>query len=124
MPATSRRGKNPDIPIGYAANRPQPRWHRRCLATGIRVTKGPAMITKAGTRIVFAALWAALAAALLLSPANAAELVKIKLAEVVRSQFYVPMYVAINKGFLKAEGLEVELVTNNGGDRTGAIVLS
>jgi NitT/TauT family transport system substrate-binding protein len=82
------------------------------------------MITKAGTRIVFAVLWAVLAATLLLSPANAAELVKLKLAEVVRSQFYIPMYVAINKGFLKAEGLEVELITNNGGDRTGAMVLS
>lgn len=67
---------------------------------------------------------AALAAALLSTPAAAADLVKLKMAEVVRSQFYVPMYVAINKGFVKDEGLEVELITTNGGDRAGAMILS
>jgi NitT/TauT family transport system substrate-binding protein len=60
----------------------------------------------------------------LISGAEAADKVKLKMAEVVRSQFYVPMYVAISKGFLADEGLEVELVTTNGGDRAGAMVLS
>jgi NitT/TauT family transport system substrate-binding protein len=66
----------------------------------------------------------ALAASLVVPPAQAADLVKLKMAEVVRSQFYVPMYVALSKGFVKDEGLDVELVTANGGDRAGALVLS
>jgi len=59
-----------------------------------------------------------------MSNATAADLVKLKMAEVVRSQFYIPMYVALGKGFVKEEGLDVELVTTNGGDRAGALVLS
>lgn len=35
--------------------------------------------------------------------AHAADRTKVKLAEVVRSQLYVPMYVALNKGFAAAE---------------------
>jgi NitT/TauT family transport system substrate-binding protein len=57
-------------------------------------------------------------------PAAAADRVKIKLAEVIRSQLYIPMYVALSKGFAAEEGLDVELVTANGGDRAGALVLS
>src|SRR6202048_4093217 len=56
--------------------------------------------------------------------ANAADPIKVKLAEVIRSQLYIPMYVALSKGFAAAQGLEVELVTANGGDRAGALVLS
>src|SRR5215813_10524384 len=55
---------------------------------------------------------------------QAADQVKVKLAEVVRSQLYVPMYVAIGRGFAAEEGLDIELVTANGGDRAGALVLS
>jgi NitT/TauT family transport system substrate-binding protein len=67
-------------------------------------------------------LWAAVSASV--SSAGAADKVKLKMAEVVRSQFYVPMYVAMTKGFVADEGLEVELVTANGGDRVGAMILS
>jgi NitT/TauT family transport system substrate-binding protein len=56
--------------------------------------------------------------------AQAADKTKVKMAEVVRSQFYVPMYVALNKGFAADEGLDVELITTNGGDRAGAMILS
>ncbi len=63
-------------------------------------------------------------AALLSWNAQAADRTKVKLAEVVRSQLYVPMYVALGKGFAAEEGLDVDLVTANGGDRAGALVLS
>jgi NitT/TauT family transport system substrate-binding protein len=56
--------------------------------------------------------------------AAAADKIKIKLAEVIRSQLYIPMYVALSKGFAAEEGLDVEIVTANGGDRAGALVLS
>jgi NitT/TauT family transport system substrate-binding protein len=49
---------------------------------------------------------------------------KLKIAEVVRSQLFVPMYVAMSQGFLKDQGIDVELLTANGGDRVGALVLS
>jgi NitT/TauT family transport system substrate-binding protein len=80
--------------------------------------RAPPMIRKALGLL----LWAAVAATA--SSAGAADKVKLKMAEVVRSQFYVPMYVALSKGFVADEGLEVELVTANGGDRVGAMILS
>ena len=69
-------------------------------------------------------LWATVSAMVAPSAASAADKVKLKMAEVVRSQFYVPMYVALSKGFVGDEGLEVEMVTSNGGDRAGAMLLS
>ena len=78
------------------------------------------MIRKAIGLLLCATVSAMVAA----SAASAAEKVKLKMAEVVRSQFYVPMYVALAKGFVADEGLEVELVTANGGDRAGAMLLS
>lgn len=74
--------------------------------------------------IRFAALIATVALSFSAPAASAADLVKVKMAEVVRSQFYIPMYVALGKGFVKDEGLDVELVTTNGGDRAGAMVLA
>lgn len=49
---------------------------------------------------------------------------KIKLNEVVRSVFYAPMYVAINEGFFKEEGLDIDLSTGQGADKTMQQVLS
>jgi NitT/TauT family transport system substrate-binding protein len=46
------------------------------------------------------------------------ELVKIRLNEVVRSIFYAPMYAAINQGFFKEQGLNIELTTGQGADAT------
>jgi NitT/TauT family transport system substrate-binding protein len=49
---------------------------------------------------------------------------KIRIGEVTRSLFYAPQYVAIEKGFFKEEGLEVELTTTAGGDKTMTALLS
>jgi NitT/TauT family transport system substrate-binding protein len=82
--------------------------------------KGAAMIRKALGLL----LWTAVSAGVALSSAGAADKVKLRMAEVVRSQFYIPMYVALSKGFVADEGLEVEMITANGGDRAGALLLS
>ena len=50
--------------------------------------------------------------------------VKINLGEVTRSLFYAPQYVAISEGFFEEEGLEVELTTTFGGDKTMTALLS
>jgi NitT/TauT family transport system substrate-binding protein len=86
-----------------------------------RVHKGTALMIKTAMKL---AAGIALLANATFATAQGAELIKVKMAEVVRSQFYVPMYVALAKGFVKDEGLDVELVTANGGDRAGALVLS
>ncbi|MFC4023678.1 ABC transporter substrate-binding protein [Oceanobacillus longus] len=59
-----------------------------------------------------------------LSACNAAETTKISLAEVTRSLFYAPQYVALEKGFFEEEGLDVELQTTWGGDTTMTALLS
>ncbi|GGJ99644.1 putative binding protein YtlA [Lentibacillus kapialis] len=48
----------------------------------------------------------------------------IKLAEVTRSIFYAPQYVAIEKGFFEEEGINIELQTAWGGDKTMTALLS
>ncbi|ASS86899.1 hypothetical protein GLN3_07030 [Geobacillus lituanicus] len=48
----------------------------------------------------------------------------VRLAEVTRSIFYAPQYVALAKGFFKEEGLDVELTTTWGGDKTMTTLLS
>lgn len=50
--------------------------------------------------------------------------VKVKVGEVTRSMFYAPQYVALSKGFFKEEGLDVELQTTAGGDKTMTALLS
>ncbi|MBS4222837.1 ABC transporter substrate-binding protein [Lederbergia citrea] len=52
------------------------------------------------------------------------DLEKVRLAEVTRSIFYTPQYVALEKGFFKDEGLDVELTTAWGGDKTMTALLS
>jgi NitT/TauT family transport system substrate-binding protein len=49
---------------------------------------------------------------------------KVRIGEVTRSIFYAPEYVAISKGFFKEEGLDVELTTTFGGDKTMTTLLS
>jgi NitT/TauT family transport system substrate-binding protein len=48
----------------------------------------------------------------------------VRLNEVVRSVFYAPMYVAINEGFFKEQGINIELSTGQGADKTMQQVLS
>ncbi|SFD93390.1 NitT/TauT family transport system substrate-binding protein [Lentibacillus persicus] len=48
----------------------------------------------------------------------------IKLAEVTRSVFYAPQYVAIEEGFFEEEGINIELQTTWGGDKTMTALLS
>ncbi len=55
---------------------------------------------------------------------NNEALVKVKLNEVVRSIFYAPMYAAISEGFFKEEGIEIDLSTGQGADKTMQQVLS
>ena len=50
--------------------------------------------------------------------------VKVKVAEVAHTIFYAPQYVAIEKGFFKEEGLDVELILTPGADKVTAAVLS
>ena len=51
-------------------------------------------------------------------------LTEVKLSEVTRSVFYAPQYVAINKGFFKEKGIEIELTTGQGADAVMTSVLS
>lgn len=52
------------------------------------------------------------------------DLRKIRLAEVTHSPFYTPFYVAIENGYFKEEGLDIELVLTPGADKVSAAVLS
>ena len=48
----------------------------------------------------------------------------IKVNEVTRSVFYAPQYVAINNGYFKKNGLDIELSTGQGADAVMTAVLS
>lgn len=76
------------------------------------------------TRREALASMAALAIAGSITPTRAQTLRKIKVGEVIRSQFFIPMYVAIGKGFVAEQGLEAELVSAGGSDKVGALVLT
>ena len=49
---------------------------------------------------------------------------KIKVSEVTRSVFYAPQYVAINNGYFKNYGMEIDLTTGQGADAVMTSVLS
>lgn len=50
--------------------------------------------------------------------------VAVKVAEVTHSVFYAPLYVALENGYFKDEGLDVELILTSGADKVSAAVLS
>ena len=49
---------------------------------------------------------------------------KVKVAEVAHTIFYAPWYVAIEKGYFKQEGLDVEVLLTPGADKVTSAVLS
>lgn len=49
---------------------------------------------------------------------------KVRYEEVVRSVLYVPMYVALNQGYFKENGLDVSMKTSQGTDKGMAALLS
>ncbi|WP_078544413.1 ABC transporter substrate-binding protein [Litchfieldia alkalitelluris] len=49
---------------------------------------------------------------------------KLKVGEVAHTIFYAPLYVALSEGFFEDEGLEIELTTTAGGDKTMTAILS
>ena len=51
-------------------------------------------------------------------------LTTIKLAEVTHSAFYAPFYVAIENGYFKENGIDIELLLTPGADKVAAAVLS
>ena len=52
------------------------------------------------------------------------ELTSVTLNEVAHSIFYAPQYVAIEKGYFKEEGIDLEVVTGFGADKVMTAVLS
>ncbi len=60
----------------------------------------------------------------MLKPNKENENQKIRLAEVTHSAFYAPLYVAIEKGYMKEENIEIELLLTPGADKVAASVLS
>lgn len=55
---------------------------------------------------------------------NKDELRKIVINEVTRSVFYAPLYAGITKGFFEEEGLDIEIVTGGGSDKSMTALLA
>ncbi len=76
-------------------------------------------------KIIFKSSLAFIAGLLIVSsPIAQAQVKNVRYSEVVRSLFYAPAYVAISRGFFKAEGLSVTMTTAQGGDKSVAALLS
>lgn len=67
-----------------------------------------------------------LTAMLMLTPLGLAQekLDKLTLNEVTHSVFYAPQYVAIELGFFKEEGIEIDLVNGGGSDKSMTAILA
>ncbi len=75
-------------------------------------------------RTLYGVILLLLISSMILSACGKKEMTEISLAEVTRSVFYTPQYVAIEKGFFEDEGLKVDLQTTWGGDKTMTALLS
>lgn len=49
---------------------------------------------------------------------------KVRFSEVIRSIFYAPHYIAMERGFFKEEGIEVDMVTAQGSDKGAAALIA
>ncbi|MBO8163205.1 MAG: ABC transporter substrate-binding protein [Brevibacillus sp.] len=75
-------------------------------------------------RLISLCLAVTLGLAALLAGCSSGDNHKVRIGEVTRSLFYAPQYVALEKGFFTEAGLEVELTTTWGGDKTMTTLLS
>ena len=66
----------------------------------------------------------ALVATMLPGCSKSSDKIKVQLNEVAHSIFYAPQYVAIEQGYFKEEGLDVELVNGLGADKTMTALLA
>jgi len=74
---------------------------------------------------LFAVLFLLTSLLIACSPESSSDgLTKVTLNEVAHSIFYAPMYVAIEEGYFEEEGIDLELVTGFGADKTMTAVLS
>lgn len=74
--------------------------------------------------LVFLLLSALLACMLAGCKEKGRELTKVTLNEVAHSIFYAPQYVAIEQGYFEQEGIDLEVVTGFGADKTMTAVVS
>lgn len=75
-------------------------------------------------RSLYSVILLLLMGSIILTACGQKDVTEISLAEVTRSVFYTPQYVAIEQGFFEEEGLEVDLQTTWGGDKTMTALLS
>lgn len=61
---------------------------------------------------------------MILTACSEKELEQVDVGEVTRSIFYAPLYAGITEGFFEEEGLEINLTTIPGGDKTMTALLS
>ncbi|WP_170007998.1 ABC transporter substrate-binding protein [Bacillus fonticola] len=77
-----------------------------------------------GKKVLLLLLAGILMFGLVACSAEDGSLKQVKVAEVTRSIFYAPQYVAVEKGFFEEEGLEIDITTTWGGDKTMTALLS
>jgi NitT/TauT family transport system substrate-binding protein len=77
-----------------------------------------------GMKKVFAVLFFFLLVSIAVPAFSKGPLIRVRLNEVTHSVFYAPQYVALNLGFFREEGLDVELTNGQGTDKVMTAVLS
>ena len=81
---------------------------KRCLTTALMLSMLVGLFSACGSKPV----------------TNDDALTKVTLNEVAHSIFYAPMYVAMEEGFFAEEGIDLQLVTGFGADKTMPAVLT
>jgi NitT/TauT family transport system substrate-binding protein len=89
------------------------------LSQGFLKSRGRDLVATAGAIAVFG-----LIAGFPGVTKTAAAATKVKYAEVVRSVFYLPKYIAIANGYFAEQGIEVDMTTAWGGDKGTAMLLT